>query len=181
MISCGHPVFSGEGKQVARFRLVRRLGVRGDTSKWNATAQYIKRVILEQAWNEDVDAIAERIGGRTLHASVLELPVRRVVPANHPKMMSTCRAIKDGLDAGDGLLFGYRKDKSPDGLPGEEGAFLLCSFWLVDNLALQGKLDQAVTLFDSLCDRANVLGLLPEQIDPNSGSFLGNSRRRSLT
>jgi hypothetical protein len=87
IISCGHPVFSGEGKQVARFRLVRRLGVRGDTSKWNATAQY-KRVILEQAWNEDVDASVERIGGRTLHESVLELPVRRLVPANHPKMMS---------------------------------------------------------------------------------------------
>jgi pentatricopeptide repeat protein len=63
---------------------------------------------------------------------------------------------------------------SPDGLPGDEGAFLLCSFWLVDNLARQRRLDEAMDLYDSLCSRAGTLGLLPEQIDPSSGAFLGN-------
>ena len=55
-----------------------------------------------------------------------------------------------------------------------EGAFLLCSFWLVDNLAKQGQVEQAHERFDALCARANPLGLLPEQIDPTSGAFLGN-------
>jgi alpha,alpha-trehalase len=62
----------------------------------------------------------------------------------------------------------------PDGLEGHEGAFLLCSFWLVDNLAGQRWLEEAAALYESLCDGASTLGLLAEQIDPASGAFLGN-------
>src|SRR5690606_12985874 len=76
--------------------------------------------------------------------------------------------------AGDGLLYRYIPDDSPDGLPGREGAFLLCSFWLVDNLTGQGRLEEAMALYDSLRGRTNDLGLPPEQIDPSSGAFLGN-------
>jgi hypothetical protein len=65
-------------------------------------------------------------------------------------------------------------DEFADGLPGHEGAFVLCSFWLVDNFAKQGRLDEATELYTSLCARAGHLGLLPEQIDPGSGAFLGN-------
>jgi len=63
---------------------------------------------------------------------------------------------------------------SPDGIAGDEGVFLLCSFWLVENLALQGRLDEAGQLYASLCARASPLGLLPEQIDPSTGEFIGN-------
>ncbi len=80
----------------------------------------------------------------------------------------------DELGAGGGLLHRYDPVRSPDGLPGREGAFLLCSFWLVDNLVGQGRLDEAGELYESLCDRANPLGLLSEEIDPASGAFLGN-------
>jgi GH15 family glucan-1,4-alpha-glucosidase len=89
-------------------------------------------------------------------------------------MVATTTAIIERLGAGAGLLYRYLPHVSPDGLPGREGAFLLCSFWLADNLAYQGRLDEATYLFDSLCDRANTLGLLPEQIDPSTGAFLGN-------
>jgi GH15 family glucan-1,4-alpha-glucosidase len=89
-------------------------------------------------------------------------------------MVATTEAVTKRLGAGNGLLYRYLPDHSPDGLPGHEGAFLLCSFWLVDNLANQGRLDEAMELFDSLCARANPLGLLPEQIDPGTGAFLGN-------
>jgi alpha,alpha-trehalase len=89
-------------------------------------------------------------------------------------MIATTDAIVRRLGAGKGLLYRYLPEESPDGLPGHEGAFLLCSFWLVDNLAGQGRLDEATDLFESLCRRANPLGLLPEQIDPGTGAFLGN-------
>jgi GH15 family glucan-1,4-alpha-glucosidase len=89
-------------------------------------------------------------------------------------MVATTEAVRRHLDAGDGLLYRYRHEESDDGLPGGEGAFLLCSFWLVDNLTGQGRLDEAHDLFDSLCGRTNHLGLLSEEIDPVSGAFLGN-------
>ena len=68
----------------------------------------------------------------------------------------------------------YRHDESPDGLAGDEGAFLLCSFWLVDNLVHQGRLEEAGELYASLCARASPLGLLSEQIDPSTRELTGN-------
>lgn len=89
-------------------------------------------------------------------------------------MVATTQAITERLGAGDGLLYRYRHDESPDGIPGEEGAFLLCSFWLVDNLVGQGRLEEAEELYASLCARASPLGLLSEQINPSTGSLTGN-------
>ena len=78
-----------------------------------------------------------------------------------------------GLD-GSVQLYRYLHNDSPDGIAGDEGAFVLCSFWLVDNLAMQGRLDEAEQLYASLCARASPLGLLSEQIDPSTGAFVGN-------
>lgn len=89
-------------------------------------------------------------------------------------MIATCNTVRERLDLGNGLLRRYDPERSPDGLPGDEGAFLLCSFWLVDNLAWQGRMEEAEELFDRLCGRANEVGLLPEQVDPGTGAFLGN-------
>src|SRR5262245_22644062 len=89
-------------------------------------------------------------------------------------MVATTAAVAERLSAGDGLLYRYLHDQSPDGLPGDEGAFLLCSFWLVENLARQGRLDEASARYASLCARASTLGLLPERIDPTTGDFSGN-------
>jgi GH15 family glucan-1,4-alpha-glucosidase len=71
-------------------------------------------------------------------------------------------------------LFCSLHEESPDGIPGDEGAFLLCSFWLVENLARQGQLEKAAELHGSLCARASSVGLLPEQVDPSTGEFCGN-------
>ena len=129
---------------------------------------------MNGAWDDDRSSFTEHLGGGGLDASLLALPLRRVVDATHPRMMATVEAVVRRLGAGDGLLYRYLSDDSPDGLPGHEGAFLLCSFWLVDNLAYQGRQDEAHQLFESLCGRAGPLGLLPEEIDPATGAFLGN-------
>jgi alpha,alpha-trehalase len=155
-------------------RLAERFGLHADVDGWRAQAAKITEAILEEAWDPEVGSLTEHLGGGGLDASLLSLPLRRVIPATHAKMVATTEAIAERLGAGDGLLYRYLPDESPDGLPGDEGAFLLCSFWLVDNLAKQGRVEEAGELFDSLCGRANPLGLLPEQIDPSSGGFLGN-------
>lgn len=155
-------------------RLAGRLGLPGDVSGWRAAAERIRQAILERAWDPEIGSLTEHLGGGGLDASLLALPLRRVILADHPRMVATTAAITKRLGAGNGLLYRYLPDESPDGLPGHEGALLLCSFWLVDNLARQGRLKEAMDLYDSLCARAGPLGLLPEEIDPGSGAFLGN-------
>lgn len=155
-------------------RLAERYRLSGDYKGWREAAETIKQAILEKSWDPEVKALTEHLGSGGLDASLLSLPLRRVIPADDPRMVATAAAIQERLGAGSGLLYRYLPRESPDGLPGHEGAFLLCSFWLVDNLALQGRLEAAMELYDSLCARAGELGLLPEQIDPGSGTFLGN-------
>jgi GH15 family glucan-1,4-alpha-glucosidase len=152
-----------------------RLGMSGPIATWRAAAEKLRRLILDQAWDEGARCLSEHLdGGGSLDASLLALPLRKVVPARHPRMAATTAAIAERLSAGDGLLYRYLHDHSPDGLSGDEGAFVLCSFWLVDNLILLGHLDRAEDLYASLCARASPVGLLPEQIDPTTGAFMGN-------
>jgi GH15 family glucan-1,4-alpha-glucosidase len=152
-----------------------RLGLPGPVSAWRAAADKLRQVIVDQSWDEKTGTLSEHLdGGGSLDASLLALPLRRVLPAGHPRMVATATAVAERLSAGGGLLYRYLHDESPDGIAGDEGAFVLCSFWLTDNLAMQGRLDEAGELYASLCDRASPLGLLPEQIDPSTGEFIGN-------
>ncbi|MFI7360005.1 glycoside hydrolase family 15 protein [Streptomyces avidinii] len=156
-------------------RLCRRLGLPGDADTWNREAHALTERILTDAWDARAGTLTADLGGAgDLDASLLALPLRRVLPADHPRMAATARAVADRLDAGGGLLYRYLPTATPDGIDEPEGAFLLCSFWLVDNLAGQGRTDEAWELFERLCSHTGPLGLLPEQIDPADGSFLGN-------
>ncbi|OBF35959.1 glycoside hydrolase family 15 [Mycobacterium sp. ACS1612] len=152
-----------------------RLGEPAPAARWRSAADKLRNTILTRAWNEDAKTLCEHLdGGDSVDASLLALPLREVVAADHPRMIATTSAIAERLSAGDGLLYRYRHDESPDGLAGDEGAFLLCSFWLVDNLIGQGRLDEAEELYVSLCGRASPLGLLSEQINPTTGELIGN-------
>ncbi|WP_153811894.1 glycoside hydrolase family 15 protein [Streptomyces sp. SUK 48] len=164
--------------QVALDRAVRigeRHGLPGRIERWRAAAEKVRRVILEESWDEKSRTLSAHLsGGGVLDASLLALPLREVVPADHPRMVATAQAVAQRLSAGGGLLYRYLHDEAPDGLAGDEGAFVLCSFWLVDNLVGQGRLEEAGELYASLCARASTVGLLSEQIHPTTGEFMGN-------
>ncbi|MFE2071587.1 glycoside hydrolase family 15 protein [Streptomyces misionensis] len=164
--------------QVALDRAVRigeRHGLPGRIAQWRAAAEKVRRIILEESWDEEAGTLSAHLtGGGVLDASLLALPTRKVVPADHPRMVATAAAVAERLSAGGGLLHRYLHDEAPDGLAGDEGAFVLCSFWLVDNLVGQGRTEEAEELYASLCARASPLGLLSEQIHPTTGEFMGN-------
>ena len=152
-----------------------RLGPPGRAAAWRADADKLRQVILDRSWNEEAQTLSEHLDGDgSLDASLLALPLRQVIPASHPRMVATASAVAERLSAGGGLLYRYLHHDSPDGITGDEGAFVLCSFWLVDNLAMQGRIEEAEEMYASLCDRASPLGLLSEQIDPSTGEFAGN-------
>src|SRR5262245_30815040 len=156
-------------------RLAEQLDLPGSVSTWRRAAAELRETVLESSWDDDAQTLSEHLdGGGSLDASLLALPLRRVVPADHPRMVATTAAVAERLSAGGGLLYRYLHEHSPDGIPGDEGAFVLCSFWLVENLARQGQVERASELYASLCSRASILGLLPEQIDPSSGEVSGN-------
>ncbi|MFC0530579.1 glycoside hydrolase family 15 protein [Phytohabitans kaempferiae] len=152
-----------------------KLGLPAPVARWRSAATELTRQILERSWDEKAQTLSAHLdGGGVLDASLLALPLRRVIPATHPRMVATTSAVAQRLSAGDGLLYRYLHQDSPDGIEGDEGAFVLCSFWLVENLVRQGHLEQAHELYSSLCARTSTLGLLSEQIDPATGTFIGN-------
>ncbi|MET8325683.1 glycoside hydrolase family 15 protein [Streptomyces sp. NPDC005181] len=152
-----------------------RLNLPGPIAEWRASADQLRRRILDESWDEDAQTLSAHLdGGGTVDASLLALPLRHIVPADHPRMVATTTAIAERLSAGNGLLYRYLHKESPDGLAGDEGAFVLCSFWLVDNLIGQGRIEEADELYASLCARVSPLGLLSEQINPSTGELMGN-------
>src|SRR5690606_20423183 len=112
-------------------------------------------------------------GSEGLDASVLLIPHMGFLPADDPRMLSTVAAIEKGLTR-DGLVLRYATETGADGLPGHEGTFLICSFWLADNYAMAGRLDDAEALLDRLVSLCNDVGLLAEEYSPELGRQLGN-------
>jgi GH15 family glucan-1,4-alpha-glucosidase len=151
-------------------RLARRLALEGPVDRWQAVRDEIRRRVE----TEGVDAggaFLQALGGTAVDASALLIPEVRFVPRDDPRVAATVRRIERELTA-DGFVYRYRG--TDDGLAGGEGAFLICSFWLVDNLAFVGEVERARALFERLVSFANDVGLLAEQIDPSSGEQLGN-------
>jgi GH15 family glucan-1,4-alpha-glucosidase len=111
-------------------------------------------------------------GGDRMDASLLMLSRYGYLPGSDERMKATRRRIAEQLQV-DGLVYRYGRD-SDDGLPGHEGAFGICSFWMIEALALEGEVDTAARTFEDVCGRSNELGLFSEEIDPQSGELLGN-------
>ncbi|GHO88383.1 glycoside hydrolase family 15 protein [Dictyobacter formicarum] len=138
---------------------------------WTATREQIRDAILKQGWSERAQAFAQAFGTDELDASTLMMPVVGFLPATDPRMRSTIDAIAERLTDEHGLVYRYR---STDGLAGEEGTFLLCTFWLAQAQALAGEVKQARETFEHAIVYANDVGLLSEEVDPMSNELLGN-------
>ena len=111
-------------------------------------------------------------GSQDLDAALLVLPLIGLEDPRSARVRRTVDAIREQLSAGGPLLFRYPPGR--DGLPGTEGAFLPCAFWLVQALAGTGRRDEALDVFEDLLDRASSLGLYAEEMDPATGAHLGN-------
>jgi GH15 family glucan-1,4-alpha-glucosidase len=131
--------------------------------------------VLERGWSEARQAYAQSFDSDELDAAQLLMPLLGFLPATDERMRSTTEAIAADLTE-DGLVLRYRNEEglNADGLSGEEGTFVICSFWLVSCLAKAGEVERAEELFDSLVGYANDLGLLAEEIDTKAQELLGN-------
>ncbi|HEX3429664.1 MAG TPA: glycoside hydrolase family 15 protein [Rhizomicrobium sp.] len=146
---------------------------KGNVQRWRKTAQTIRREVLKKAIDPKRNCFVQSYESERLDASLLLLPIVGFVSATDPKMKNTVREIERRLMYG-GLLLRYETESGIDGLPPGEGAFLACSFWLVDNYLLQGRLRDAEKLYRRLVGLANDVGLLAEEYDPRARRMLGN-------
>jgi GH15 family glucan-1,4-alpha-glucosidase len=156
-------------------RLAPQLGMHAKVEEWSAARDEIRAAVLERGWSETRRAFAQSFDSDELDAAQLLMPIVGFLPATDERMRSTIEAIAADLTE-DGLVLRYRTDEGQeaDGLSGEEGTFVICSFWLVSCLAKAGEVERAEKLFDSLVAYANDLGLLAEEIDTRNDELLGN-------
>jgi GH15 family glucan-1,4-alpha-glucosidase len=156
-------------------RLAPQLGEYAKTEEWEAARDSIFEAVMERGWSEEKQAFAQSFDSDDLDAAQLLMPMLGFLPATDERMRSTIEAIASELTE-DGLVLRYRNEEglNADGLTGEEGTFVICSFWLVSCLAKAGELERAEILFDRLAGYANDLGLLAEEIDTANGEQLGN-------
>ncbi len=155
--------------------LAPQLGTYADIEHWGAERDRIRDAVLTRGWSESRQAYAQSFDSDELDAAALLMPIMGFLPATDERMRSTIEAIAADLTE-DGLVLRYRNQEgmNADGLMGEEGTFVICSFWLVSALAKAGEVDRAERLFEALATYANDLGLLAEEIDTASGELLGN-------
>ena len=154
-------------------KAVEQFGLEGDAARWAQARDEVHEQVLKEGFNSKVNAFTQYYGSEDPDASLLMLPLVGFLPARDPRMVGTVDLIQKRLMR-DGLVERYDTSKNVDGLPGREGAFLMCTFWLADNLALQGRAQEAREIFDHLLEIKNDVGLLSEQYDPVSKRLLGN-------
>jgi GH15 family glucan-1,4-alpha-glucosidase len=142
--------------------------------RWRAIADEIHAEICERGFDRDLDSFVQAYGSKRLDASLLLIPLVGFLAATDARVQGTLRAIENNLLVDREFLLRYETDNPADGLPSGEGAFLACSFWLVDNYILQGRVTEARQLFNRLLSHCNDVGLLSEQFDPVTGRMLGN-------
>ncbi|MFD5076924.1 glycoside hydrolase family 15 protein [Streptomyces sp. NPDC058371] len=173
-----HFVHSKVMAWVAADRAVRALEfdpkLTGDLEGWRAMRDEVHREVCERGYDAERNTFTQSYGSRELDASTLLIPRVGFLPPDDPRVIGTINAIRDELGHS-GFVRRYSTDETDiDGLPGDEGTFLVCSFWLAEALHMTGRTDEARELFERLVGLANDVGLLSEEYDPIAGRQLGN-------
>jgi len=140
--------------------------------RWRQAAREIREAVMARGRRSD-GAFAQTYGSDVIDASALVFPLVGFIRGDSRAAEATLRAVQHELAHGD-LVLRYRPDRDVEGLAGHEGGFLICSYWLVDNLALRGELDDARRLFDLLATHANDVGIFSEEWDDHTQEALGN-------
>jgi GH15 family glucan-1,4-alpha-glucosidase len=154
-------------------KAIERFGLDGPLDEWKDVRQQIHDDVCANGYNAERNTFTQFYGSRELDASLLMIPLVHFLPATDPRMRGTVDAIQRELMADDFVLR-YRTEQTDDGLPTGEGAFLACTFWLVDNLALLGRIEEAKQLYERLLALRNDVGLFAEEYDPRLGRLVGN-------
>jgi len=141
--------------------------------RWRKVQKQIREAVESEGYDRRRRVFVQAFGSPQLDAALLMLPLSHFLPFDDPRMIRTVAAIHHDLEE-DGLILRYRVEQTNDGLPGEEGTFLPCSFWMAEVLARQGRLEEARTIFDRACSTSSELGLFAEEFDTRSERMLGN-------
>jgi len=151
-------------------------GLDGPVDQWRALRDHIHDEVCEHGYDASRGTFTQFYGSHGLDASLLLIPRVGFLPWADERAIGTVKAVQRELTR-DGFLLRYDPDADggPDGLPGGEGAFLACSFWLVDALQAVGQRQEAIRMFERLLDLRNDVGMLSEEVDPRTGSHLGNT------
>ncbi len=148
-------------------------GLKGPVARWERIRDNIHKDVCARGFNVAKNSFTQYYGGETVDASLLMMALVGFLPATDPRIAGTIQAIETELMEG-GFVLRYRTENVRDGLPPGEGVFLPCSFWLVDNLILQGRRTEAEQLFTRLVAPCNDVGLLSEEYDPAARRLVGN-------
>jgi GH15 family glucan-1,4-alpha-glucosidase len=156
-------------------KAVELLGHDGPVDRWRGIRRELHDEVCREGYDSERDTFVQYYGADHPDASLLQIPLVGFLPPDDPRVKGTVAAIQRELMV-DGLVHRYPTEgsRSVDGLPPGEGTFLACTFWLADNLALMGRRDEALAIFERLLTLRNDVGLLAEQFDPASGRQLGN-------
>ncbi|MFF9784201.1 glycoside hydrolase family 15 protein [Streptomyces nigrescens] len=159
-------------------KLIESGDVDGPLERWKDLRETIHRDVCEKSYDKERNTFTQSYGSRELDASLLLIPQMGFLPPDDKRVIGTIEAIQRELSTEDGFVLRYptsgADDLGVDGLEGEEGAFLACSFWLADDLAMIGRVDEARKLFEKLLSLRNDLGLLAEEWDPKAQRQVGN-------
>ena len=155
-------------------RSVEHSAVPGPVDRWRRLRDEIHAEVVAKGYDADRNTFTQSYGSPGVDASLLLIPRVGFLPPTDDRVRGTIDAVQRELGLGDGLLLRYRTEETADGLPPGEGAFLLCSFWLVDALTMSGREDQARAIYLRLLALRNDVGLLAEEYDPVTGHMLGN-------